>query len=431
MVLTLIHVNDAHGQLELYAQAASLARARHAIFVDAGDVLEATSLRCAATRGEAAARLLRVAGVAAITVGNAELLHYGVAGLERIADISRVPILSANLSLEDGNSLPGTRPWTLIDHRGQSVAILGLTVPLVKPYAKLGVHALDPVTVAGELIPWLRSKAEFVVVLSHLGLWDDEEISKIPGIDVVIGGHSHHLLNNPHSVGGSPIVQASTRGRWIGEVTLGKARVEGHLHVAANVAPASDVVSELSQIDTETETWGHTVVTTLLCSLSRAQLGHKIANLLKKATEASAAILLEGIVTNGLQEGSVNRHQLHQVLPFALHPAVVHLKGGELLGMLERAYDPAHRDRRPDMLRGRRLGSLYKSGLEVHLDTKGRHSRVRRVIVGGQPLRLQQTYRLAMSELETSQLAESGCAPLEVQLDTNVLLSDILEQGLS
>lgn len=59
----------------------------------------------------------------------------------------------------------------------------------------------------------LQSKADFIVVLSHLGIDKDSEVTSemvannVEGIDIIIDGHSHSVLPEGKVVGDTLIVQ--------------------------------------------------------------------------------------------------------------------------------------------------------------------------------------------------------------------------------
>ena len=74
-----------------------------------------------------------------------------------------------------------------------------------------------------------------IILLSHLGEFGDEEVAAaVPGIDLIVGGHSHTLFSNtaedapfkyPHMVDGPdghavPIVQAGAYSKYLGHVAL-------------------------------------------------------------------------------------------------------------------------------------------------------------------------------------------------------------------
>ena len=85
----------------------------------------------------------------------------------------------------------------------------------------VGVAGLQAIATARRLADLLRRQdhADVVICLSHGGVrrdkdsdpWEGEDVEllqKVPGIDVVVGGHTHTPLPQPILVGGRPVVQA-------------------------------------------------------------------------------------------------------------------------------------------------------------------------------------------------------------------------------
>ena len=63
-------------------------------------------------------------------------------------------------------------------------------------YQLLGWKVDDPIEVLKNQIQDMKGKADLFVLLSHLGIHDDELIGhEFPEVDVVIGGHTHHIFH--------------------------------------------------------------------------------------------------------------------------------------------------------------------------------------------------------------------------------------------
>lgn len=74
-----------------------------------------------------------------------------------------------------------------------------------------------------EEIARLRTKeqADVIVVLSHMGYEAERAIAqRVPGIDVIVGGHTHDIIWRPERVGSTLIVQAGSHGKFLGELDL-------------------------------------------------------------------------------------------------------------------------------------------------------------------------------------------------------------------
>ncbi len=67
----------------------------------------------------------------------------------------------------------------------------------------------------------LRKSSDYVIILSQLGRKSDEELAnKVPGINLIIGGHSQTLLEEAIVISGCRIVQAGKNGGHVGEIVL-------------------------------------------------------------------------------------------------------------------------------------------------------------------------------------------------------------------
>ena len=70
-------------------------------------------------------------------------------------------------------------------------------------------------------IKYLRQKADIIILLSHSGDAEDRRIAEvIPGIDLIVGGHSQTFHKEPLKVENTLIVQTGRNGHRVGRLTL-------------------------------------------------------------------------------------------------------------------------------------------------------------------------------------------------------------------
>ena len=82
-----------------------------------------------------------------------------------------------------------------------------------------GFRFIDPLKAVPEAISKAVSQGARVIVLSHLGLDMDKKLAEVlPEGSLIIGGHSHTVLEEPLFCCGCPIVQAGSHGRCFGIV---------------------------------------------------------------------------------------------------------------------------------------------------------------------------------------------------------------------
>jgi 2',3'-cyclic-nucleotide 2'-phosphodiesterase (5'-nucleotidase family) len=161
----------------------------------------------------------------AMTLGNHEFDYideWTIAALRR----ARFPLLAANVQVTT-ERLPQPKPYHLFETaNGLTIAVLGLSMA----YAREGVRSLDPVATAREYLH-LRKQHPVLVGLTHLGFRTDNRLAETLGaFDVILGGHSHTLVDPAVHVNGVLIAQAAgtasdtpvhpDRPKYLGQVVL-------------------------------------------------------------------------------------------------------------------------------------------------------------------------------------------------------------------
>ncbi len=200
------------------------------LLVDAGDLLQGNPFAYIAMKqfGDSANPIIaamNAMGYDAAAIGNHEY-NYGVPYLERAVSQAKFPMLSANTWKPDGTHK--FRSWTIVERQGIKVGIVGATTPGVMVWDADNVRGKVKLT---DIVPAVRTAvgevqkagANVVIVSVHSGLNEPssydtvstglpsenvaERIAKeIPGIDLVIYGHSHKEQPDLH-VGNTLLVQ--------------------------------------------------------------------------------------------------------------------------------------------------------------------------------------------------------------------------------
>lgn len=257
--LTLLTTNDLHANLVPFDQAESLAgkipqtknvggAARRATFInrvraqqpgvvillDSGDTTFGSNPIAKAFHGAPDVEVMNSLGYVAMEPGNHEFQWQSPDTIRNLK-ASHFPWICANLVDEKTGKLFLT-PYIVRDYGKVRIAFFGLITQLVNsaPYKareELGLNALEPIEVAKKLVPELRQKADIVICLSHLGVTIDKKMAaEVPGIDIILGGHSHTRLPQPvlvpsgtptaTSLGAVPIVQAFQWGSEMGDTRV-------------------------------------------------------------------------------------------------------------------------------------------------------------------------------------------------------------------
>ncbi len=220
-------------------------RADQVLVLDSGDFLMGSLFHMVSREEAGELRLLRSMGYDAVTLGNHEfdLRPDGLAAILR-AGVSKggIPALvAANVSfdpadpkddaLEAAFSEVPVRPYVVLQRGGVKVGIFGLLgkkAEEVAPFAR-PVRFREPAGAAREVVNILRGQeaVDLVVCLSHGGVsssgrGEDLDLArKVPGIDLIVSGHTHTVLREPIRVGSTYVVQAGCYGEYVGILDLG------------------------------------------------------------------------------------------------------------------------------------------------------------------------------------------------------------------
>ncbi|MCS7081565.1 MAG: metallophosphatase [Bacteroidetes bacterium] len=226
--IVILHTNDVHSRIEPFpenagpmaglggaARRATLVRRLraqepHLLLVDAGDIFQGTAY-FNLFRGELDFRTMSAIGYDLATLGNHDF-DLGVEGLLRALEHARFGFLSANYRFESAELRAAVRPYAVRELAGVRVGLIGVGIDLeglLPAPLRAGVRYEDPVPIVRELVAHLRrrERSHLVVVLSHLGYEysspriDDVKLARaVPGIDLIIGGHTHTFLDAPRVI---------------------------------------------------------------------------------------------------------------------------------------------------------------------------------------------------------------------------------------
>ena len=219
------------------------------LVLDAGDFSMGTAFAAASREIGGELQLMSRMGYDATTFGNHEF-DLGPDGLGKAIGVAskagRIPaVLSANTDfaandptladLQQLSKVGIIRRYFVIERGGIRFGIFGVLGKEAQIYTSGGaVKFPDPVESARDVVKILREteKVDVLIALSHGGVEKDKDgrystgedvrlPEAVPGIDVVIGGHSHTALQEPIIVNRhTPVVQTGLEGRNLGELVI-------------------------------------------------------------------------------------------------------------------------------------------------------------------------------------------------------------------
>lgn len=271
--VTIIHTNDLHSRLTGYSpelsytplttnddktvggfarMAAIIKKEKESaegtlLVVDAGDFLMGTLFQALEPFNGFQLRLMKSIGYDVVAAGNHEFDF----GPGRLADIINAaagngaipPLLLSNAVFSDEDPADDRLAELFSNGRMQRKLIIEKDGLRIGFFSLMGIVADEnaafapPVTFAKQistaemLVEELRSEGcDLVICLSHSGVSKDKKgnyagedavlAQKVKGIDAIISGHTHTLLEKPLIVNGVPIVQTGSYGQNVGKLTL-------------------------------------------------------------------------------------------------------------------------------------------------------------------------------------------------------------------
>ena len=233
------------------ARTTAMAAGTPVLLLDAGDFMMGTLFETVSTKAAAELTMMNALGYDATTIGNHEL-DWGPDGLAAILNTAvaktgkTVPIVASNMVFDSNDSgddnlqalaTKGVITTKIVKTVGSLkvgiFGILGSSAAQVAPL-KAPLTFTDIKVASAQMVTELRQvdKVDLVIALSHSGIFSDgtgedaelanDALSKgVPGIDVIVSGHSHDTLKTPpFQIGKTLIVTAGCYTQYLGDLQL-------------------------------------------------------------------------------------------------------------------------------------------------------------------------------------------------------------------
>lgn len=373
-------------------------------------------------------------GYDAMVLGNHEFDN-SLDVLKEQMELADFPLLSANIRRKDGSEL--CKPYIIKKFKGFKVAILGLTteetLSIGNPEIIKDLVIEDEVVVARRLVPELRKKADLVIALVHLGIYDDNHRGSkrlaynVDGIDLIIDGHSHTNLEEPLKVRNSYIVQAWHWGLTVGraEITIKNRKIVGfgwkqipmNLKNVKRLADGSKEITikgkeigEDKELVEKLKSYVDGVKVMLAEKIGEAKEPFLNDNVRKRETalgsmvadsmlwyaahqEPDFAIQNGGGIRAALPSGEISKQTVYEILPFDNSVVVLSLKGEQVEELFN--YIAA-------IPRGKGAFPQVSKGISFKLDRDT--GRCENVLINGRPIDKERVYKIVTN----SYLAAGG-----------------------
>ncbi len=397
--LNILHINDWHSRIEsinrfdstcsaedetegkCFGGAARLVtavaetRKKHeggnVLFLNAGDNFQG-SLFYTTYKGAAEAEFLNLMKTDAMAIGNHEF-DDGEPALATFLDAVEFPVLSANV-VASHSSLLGDRvkPSVVLEVGGQKIGVVGAVANDTDELSSPGDQVLIAEDVASITAAVDQLKADGVdkiIALTHVGYPRDlAAIAKIPGVDVVVGGHSHTLLaNNDDNAAGPyptwvdnpdgykvPVVQAASYSKYLGDISVTfddsgvvTAASGDPILIDASFTPDEAVAARVKELAAPIEELKAKRVSEAAapidgnrdnCRARECEMGNLVSDaILDRVKDQGIQIAIQngGGLRASIDAGEITMGEVLTVLPFQNTLATFQISGADIVASLE------------------------------------------------------------------------------------------------
>jgi len=397
--LTILHINDWHSRIEsnnkyestcsagdetegkCFGGAARLVTAiadrrqalegGNVLLLNGGDNFQG-SLFYTTYKGAVEAEFLNQMKFDAMTVGNHEF-DDGEEALVPFLDVIEFPVLSANVAAS-ASSKVGDRikPSMVIEVGGEKIGIVGAVTNDTPEIASPGPNILiadDIKTITAEVEKLKAEGINKIIALTHVGYPRDKEmIAKIPGVDVVVGGHSHSLLSNTDEKAEGPyptmidnpegyqvpVTQAASYSKYLGEFSVTfddngvvKEAKGDPILLDSSIIPDEGVLARIKELGAPIEELKTKIVSASTkdidgsrdtCRAGECEMGNLVTDaMLDRVGDQGVTIAIQngGGLRASIDSGEITMGEVLGVLPFQNTLATFELKGSDVVAALE------------------------------------------------------------------------------------------------
>lgn len=374
--LTLLFTNDTHNRLEpfqhvdLNQKVGGIIRRSHylqkvrqenplTVLLDAGDVFQGTPYYNFYL-GEPDIKGMSYMGYHAMTVGNHDLDN-GVSNLKKQMSYANFPVLNANI-VDQKTGKGVFKPYYIIEAQGLKIGVIGLMSEhawqAVSSAHREGYRLLDPFATANKIVPQLRPQVDLIVSLHHMGIWDDEVYPlKVPGVDIVLGGHSHTQMDhakliknkNDNGLGGTLIQHAYYMGVYVGRIDL---KLDTESKKVLSYSSDLELMNksyDAEPIQTMLNTYGDQLKSSMGQRIGESldnmstdgkydgpfALGSLVADILRSTQKTEIGIMNTGGVRSDLPKGPITVGKVYEIMPFDNAITTFEMQGKDLRDVVQ------------------------------------------------------------------------------------------------
>lgn len=424
--LVILHTNDTHSQIEPDSKGLGgvmrrkavidsvRANEKNVLLVDAGDAVQGT-LFFYLYGGKVEQELMNLLDVDIRILGNHEFDN-GIDSLASILAISDAEKISTNYNLENTPLKGMFQPYTIKEHCGKRIGILGINLNpegIITPGNYDGL-VFEPIVATANAVAEKLKKDEgvdAVIALTHIGYnpkgLDGDSIlaTNSHDIDIIIGGHSHDTIDPTTEIGARRSRLTNLDGKKVLVVQTGKAgRNLGKIEIDLDsISLGGTPKYELIRIDSSYDGYNDTELAQTIDKYSQGvdslmhlwvgstskELKNSEPELLNYFTDfiydagsllapnIDLAIANKGGLRCNIPAGQFSKGHIINMIPFSNYVTVLDVKGSDLLDV----FDVMAKDG----------GNGISRGVRATYTTEG----LDKAFINGKPINPTKSYRVA------------------------------------
>jgi 5'-nucleotidase len=200
---------------------------KNVLYVIAGDMVQGSMID-SEFKGVSTMEIMNYLSPDVVTLGNHEL-DYGLGHLLFLEKMANFPIVNANLYLKKYHKRL-MQPYVILNVDGFDVMFIGIVTQAVLGKLQsddIGtfVGLEDAAAEVGKICNAYKDEdIDLTVLLTHIGFDEDKKLAAMLdpawGVDMIIGGHSHTVLDQPAEINNILIAQAGTGTDQIGRFDI-------------------------------------------------------------------------------------------------------------------------------------------------------------------------------------------------------------------
>ncbi|ESY99459.1 5'-nucleotidase C-terminal domain-containing protein [Mesorhizobium sp. LNHC209A00] len=397
--LNVLHINDWHSRIEgnnkyestcsaeeetkgeciggagrlitAIAQERKKLEGQNVLLLSAGDNFQG-SLFYTTYKGKVEGEFLNDMKFDAMALGNHEF-DDGEAALAPFLDMIKFPVLGANVKANAQSKLGDrVKPSIVVEVGGQKIGIIGAvtndTPELASPGPNIQIED-DVKSITAEVEKLKGEGVNKIIAVTHIGYNRERDvIAKIPGIDIVVGGHSHTLLSNtdPKAAGPYPtmvdnpggykvpVVQAASYSKYLGEFKVVfddngvvKSASGDPIYLDKSITPDPAALARIKELGAPIEALKNKEVAETTdvidgsresCRAKECAMGNLVSDAILDRVKGQG---VEVVISNGgglrasIDKGTVTMGEVLTVLPFQNTLATFQISGKDLVAGLE------------------------------------------------------------------------------------------------